>query len=123
MIKSPIVEILKSYIDFQPICAEVEIGLGVLRDPIRIIKEGNLKLIQSNSLKDYTEKMETFAKNYLNSLDKVDGFILKSISPSCGIKETKYYYDTRRGSAVIDKGAGLFGREVLKLFPDTAIET
>ncbi|UCD01740.1 MAG: DUF1722 domain-containing protein [Promethearchaeota archaeon] len=123
IIKSPIVEILKSYINFQPICPELEIGLSVPREPVRIITEQSLKLIQHNSLKDCTENMETFAKNYLNKLDKVDGFILKSKSPSCGIKETKYYHDTRSGSAVVNKGAGLFGREVLKLFPDAAIET
>ena len=123
IIKSPIVEILESYIDFQPVCAEVEIGLGVPREPVRIVKGESLKLIQPSSLKDYTEKMETFTKDYLNSIDIVDGFILKSKSPSCGIKETNYYYDIKRGSAVIEKGAGLFGREVLKMFPNAAIET
>ncbi|MFX1470388.1 MAG: YbgA family protein [Promethearchaeota archaeon] len=123
IIKSPFVEILKSYVDFQPVCAEVEIGLGIPRDPVRIVKEESLKLIQVSSLKDYTKKMEAFAKDYLNSIDLIDGFILKSKSPSCGIKESKYYFDTKPGSAVIDKGAGLFGREVLKFFPNTAIES
>ncbi len=123
IIKSPVVQILKKYIDFQPVCAEVEIGLGVPRDPVRILKKQSLKLIQISSLKDYTEKMEIFSKNYLNSIENADGFLLKSKSPSCGLKESKYYYDTRKGSAVIEKGAGLFGREVLKLFPNLAIET
>jgi uncharacterized protein YbgA (DUF1722 family)/uncharacterized protein YbbK (DUF523 family) len=123
IIKSPFVDLLKSYIDFHPVCAEVEIGLGVPRDPIRIIKEKQLKLIQPSSLKDYTEKMETFAKKFLNSIDIVDGFILKSKSPSCGLKETKYFYDITPGSAVIDKGEGLFGREIMQLFPNAAIET
>jgi len=123
IIKSPFVDLLKSYVDFHPICSEVEIGLGVPRDPIRIIKEEKLKLIQPSSSEDYTEKMETFATKFLNSIDIIDGFILKSKSPSCGLKETKYFYDIKPGSAVIDKGAGLFGREIMRLFPHAAIET
>ena len=51
--------------------------------------------------------MVTFSKDYLNSKENIDGFILKSKSPSCGIKETKYYHNINRGSAIIDKGAGL----------------
>jgi uncharacterized protein YbgA (DUF1722 family)/uncharacterized protein YbbK (DUF523 family) len=105
------------------VCAEVEIGLGIPREPVRIVKENSLKLVQPASSKDYSEKMETFARNYLNSIDKIDGFLLKSKSPSCGLKEAKYYHDTKAGSAVIDKGAGFFGREVLRLFPNAAIES
>jgi uncharacterized protein YbgA (DUF1722 family) len=72
---------------------------------------------------NYTAKMENFTNDYLTSIKKVDGFLLKSSSPSCGLKQTKYYHDIKPGSAVIDKGAGLFGREVLKLFPNAAIES
>ncbi len=123
MIKSPIVKTLKTFMDFQSVCPEVEIGLGVPRDPIRIIKDQRLKLIQPSALKEYTEQMENFSKEYLNAIENVDGFLLKSKSPSCGLKETKYFYDNKPGSAVIEKGAGLFGREVLNIFPNLAIET
>ncbi len=123
LIKSPVVDTFKSHIEFQPICAEVEIGLGIPRNPIRIIKEERLKLIQPSTSEDLTEKMESFSNQYLNSIDFVDGFILKSQSPSCGIKETKFYHDIKPGSAVIERGAGLFGRAVLNRFPYLAIET
>jgi len=123
MIRSPIVRILKEYMDFQPICAKVEIGLDVPRDPVRIIKDRRLKLIQPSTLTEYTEQMENFSRGFLNKIENLDGFLLKSKSPSCGLRESKYYYDSKPGSAVIEKGAGLFGKEVLNIFPNLAIET
>ena len=39
MISSPIVAKLKEYVDFLPVCAEVEIGLGIPRSPVRIVLE------------------------------------------------------------------------------------
>jgi uncharacterized protein YbgA (DUF1722 family)/uncharacterized protein YbbK (DUF523 family) len=123
IIKSPIVAILKSFVDFNPVCAEVEIGLGIPRDPVRIVKEEQLKMMQISNGKDYTEKMVSFSKNFIGSIENIDGFLLKSKSPSCGLKETKYFHDIKPGSAVINKGSGLFGREVMNLCPHAAIET
>ena len=123
IIKSDIVRILKKYVDFLPICPEVEIGLGVPRDPIKIVKSENLKLIQPSTMKDYTKKMEDFADNFLSSLSNIDGLILKFKSPSCGLYETKYHYDEKPGSAVIQKGPGLFGKAVIESFPNLATET
>jgi uncharacterized protein YbgA (DUF1722 family)/uncharacterized protein YbbK (DUF523 family) len=123
IIKSNIVKVLKPYVEFQPVCPEVEIGLGIPRDPIRIIKSEDLKLLQPNTLKDSTENMKNFTEQFLNSIDDVDGFLLKFKSPSCGLYEAKYYHDEKPGSAVIEKGSGLFGRAVFKKFTHLAIET
>lgn len=123
IIKSNIVRVLKPYVEFHATCPEVEIGLGVPRDPIRVIKSERLELIQPSTMKKFTKNMELFAESYLNSLDNIDGFLLKFKSPSCGLFETKYFFDEKPGSAVIEKGAGLFGREVLKNYPNLAIET
>jgi uncharacterized protein YbbK (DUF523 family) len=42
MISSDFVKKLKKYVDFHPVCAEVEIGLGVPRNPIRIVEKKEL---------------------------------------------------------------------------------
>lgn len=123
IIKSNFVKVLKPYVEFLPVCAEVEIGLGVPREPIKIIKSERLKLIQPATMREYTKIMEEFAETFLTSLNGIDGFIMKFKSPSCGLYETKYYYDEKPGSAVIEKGAGLFGKAVLDIFPTLAIET
>ena len=78
MISSPIVANLMEYVDFLPVCPEVELGLGIPRDPVRIVLEnGEQRLVQSASGRNVTEVMETFCTDFLNSTGNIDGFILK----------------------------------------------
>lgn len=124
MIKSELLQLLKNYVNFHPVCPEVEIGLGVPREPVRIVKnDDHLKMIQTKSYRDLTSKMDSFIHKYFNSIDLVDGFILKSKSPSCGILQTKYYKSIERGAPVLSKGAGLFGLKILEKYSKFAIET
>ncbi len=122
MIRSPIVAKLKDYVDFLPVCAEMEIGLGVPRKPVRIVLDnGEHRLVQPSSGKDVTEDMTAFCTNFFDSLEDVDGFILKFRSPSCGIKDVKVYPAAIKSGAV-EKTAGFFGGEVLKRYPFLPIE-
>lgn len=122
IVNSDFVEKLKPFVNFIPVCPEVEIGLGVPRDPIRIVLvNGKRRLIQPITRHDFTEKMEHFAESFLNSLEKVDGFILKRGSPSSGFKNVKVYPKTEK-SAPVGKGPGFFGGAVLHKFPHLAIE-
>jgi uncharacterized protein YbgA (DUF1722 family)/uncharacterized protein YbbK (DUF523 family) len=122
MISSELVEKLKDLVEFVPICPEVEIGLGVPRDPIRIVRTGEiLHLVQPATGGDFTEDMERFASRFLDTLPEVDGFILKGRSPSCGLKEAKIFPGADKPSAVA-KGAGFFGKAVLDRFPFLPVE-
>ena len=122
IISSEFVEKLKPFVNFLPVCPEVEIGLGVPRDPIRIVLvNGERRLMQPSTGLDFTEKMEQFANSYLNSLDEVDGFILKRGSPSSGFKNVKVYPRIEKSSPV-GKGPGFFGEAVLRKYPNLAIE-
>ena len=50
-----LVDALKPYVEYRPVCPEVEIGLGVPREPIRIItEEGRLKLFQPATGREFT---------------------------------------------------------------------
>lgn len=116
------VNMLKKYADFRPICPEVEIGLGVPRNPVRVVSINNsLRLIQPSTNIDLTETMNNFAYSFLNSIDEIDGFILKSRSPSCGIKDVKIY-PSKENSMVIGKGSGFFGLAVIDRFPNLPVE-
>lgn len=122
IIASEFVEKLKPHVDFIPVCPEVEIGLGVPRDPIRIVlKNGENRLLQPSTKLDFTDKMDAFANSFLGSVEEVDGFILKSGSPSSGFKNVRIY-PTIEKSAPIGKGPGFFGKAVLQKFPYAAIE-
>jgi uncharacterized protein YbgA (DUF1722 family)/uncharacterized protein YbbK (DUF523 family) len=122
IIASEFVEKLKPYVNFVPVCPEVEIGLGVPRDPIRIVLvNGEKKLLQPATGFDITDKMTKFSESFLDSLEAIDGFILKSASPSSGFKNVKVYPSIEKVSS-IEKAPGFFGGAVLQKFPNLAIE-
>jgi uncharacterized protein YbgA (DUF1722 family)/uncharacterized protein YbbK (DUF523 family) len=122
MISSDVVKQLKDYVDFKPVCPEVEIGLGIPRESLRLVKTGDsVRLIQPTTGLDYTQQMETFSNGFLNSLGEVDGFILKSKSPSSAIKDAKVY-PREKDVAPMGRGPGVFGKAVLDRFSDKAVE-
>lgn len=116
------VDMLKNYVDFKVVCPEVEIGLGVPRNPVRVVYvNNNPRLIQPSTNNDITNAMNDFIYSFLNSINEVDGFILKSRSPSCGIKDVKLY-PGKDSSMIIGKGSGFFGSAVINKFPDLPVE-
>jgi len=122
MIPSDVVKILMPHVEFRPVCPEVETGLGVPRHPIRIIRAGkDLRLVQPETGRDLTGDMADFVKIFLDDVKDVDGFILKSRSPSCGMKEVKIYSGTDQGAAW-SRGAGFFGGAVTERFSGLAVE-
>lgn len=122
MIASDIVKRMREEVDFIPVCAEVEIGLGVPRDPIRVVQhKGERQLIQPATGRDITSEARAFTAEFLDSLDEIDGFLLKSGSPSCGIRDTKIYPIKERSSP-IGKGEGFLGGAVLRRFSGKAVE-
>ncbi|MBN2014148.1 MAG: DUF1722 domain-containing protein [Candidatus Altiarchaeota archaeon] len=122
IIEDRFVKKLEEYVNYIPVCAEVEIGLGVPRDPIRVIQSGGeRKLMQPNTGRDVSKEMDDFSERFLSSLKNVDGFILKNRSPSCGIKDVRIYSGMGRGEN-IGKGAGFFGGRVLERFLGLAVE-
>jgi len=122
IIRSDIVSKMKPYVEFLPICPEVEIGLGVPRNPIRVIEKQSKKyLLQPSTSRDVSEDMRRFAEQFLSIQNNIDGFLLKSQSPSCGTRDVKIYPAVTH-SAAIRREAGFFGEHVLKYFPLLAIE-
>jgi len=122
LIRAPFVLKLMPFVELAPICPEVEIGLGIPRPPIRLVQRGTtLTLYQPDTDRDVTQAMLDFNDRYLGGLGDVDGFILKSRSPSCGIKDTKVY-GGEDGKQPFGKGPGMFGGAVLERFPLAAVE-
>lgn len=119
-----LVERLKTFVDFITVCPEVQIGLETPREAIRLVREDEncpIKLLQHKTERELSKAMIEFGEEFLLSLPKVDGFILKSRSPSCGIKEVKIYTGIEKGSPSV-KGKGLFGESVMRKFPSLPVE-
>ncbi|MFG6497116.1 DUF523 and DUF1722 domain-containing protein [Fictibacillus sp. UD] len=122
VIYNDVIKKLMDYVDFVPVCPEVEIGLGTPRETIRIVKKGEDHfLLQPSTQRDVTNEMKMFSEGYLSGIIDTDGFILKTRSPSCGLKEVKVYASTEKGPA-IGHSSGLFGGKVAELFSHLAIE-
>ena len=113
---------LGCYVEYAPVCPEVECGLGVPREPMRL--EGNPKtprLITANTKIDHTERMRRWAKSRLQELEKENlcGFIFKKNSPSSGMERVKVY--TEKGMP-LKSGSGIFAKAFMDYFPLIPVE-
>jgi uncharacterized protein YbgA (DUF1722 family)/uncharacterized protein YbbK (DUF523 family) len=116
-----ITETLGKYVDFVPVCPEVECGLGIPREAMHLVAAADgPRLVTVRSQVDYTEQMLAWARK-LEELETEDlcGFIFKSDSPSSGMERVKIY--TGKGAAV-KTGVGLFAREFMQHFPLLPVE-
>ena len=113
---------LGRYVDFVPVCPEVEIGLGIPREAMRLVGElAHPRLLTIRSRIDHTERMTEWAKEKVKELEKEDlcGFIFKSDSPSSGLERVKVYDPN---GVPVKKGVGLFARVFIEHFPLMPVE-
>jgi uncharacterized protein YbbK (DUF523 family) len=99
-----------------PVCPEVDCGLSVPRDPIRIELHGGqprLRVIRTGV--DLTGQMDAWIEGQLAALagEGIGGCVLKSRSPSCGLTRVPRFF---RGEVVAEAG-GLFAEAVARRFP------
>lgn len=117
-----VISLLREYVDIETVCPENAIGLPIPRDPIRIEKHNDeYKLVQFNSNLDCTSQMNEFAEEFLNGVKDIDGFILKSKSPSCGINDVKIYPKSQKCS-IRKNGTGIFSNKVIEKYSYVPIE-
>ncbi len=122
IIKDEFVIKLRNYCEILPVCPEVGIGLGIPRDKIIVYAKNNTYgVFQPSTGRDLTQELLTFSNNFIKSLQEVDGFLLKSKSPSCGVSNTIVYKDFE-GKEFYKKGKGIFAIEVLKTYTDIPVE-
>lgn len=124
-ISSSFVKKLEDYVDFITVCPEMEIGLPSPREAVRIIDiDGKHHLVYSMTGTEVTKEMEAFSSSFLEELQhtSIQGFILKSRSPSCGVKEVKVYKKTGKTPAISKDASGYFGKAVVDKFEGLAIE-
>jgi uncharacterized protein YbgA (DUF1722 family)/uncharacterized protein YbbK (DUF523 family) len=117
-----ITETLGQYVEFVPVCPEVECGLGIPREAMRLVGEiEQPRLVTIRSRKDYTEQMQTWAQHRVQELAAEDlgGFIFKSDSPSSGMERVRVYDDH---GMPVKKGKGLFARIFMEHFPLLPVE-
>lgn len=101
-------------VEWVGVCPEVECGLSAPREAMRLVGavESPMLVTRSSNI-DYTDKMIKWAKARLEQLEKEElcGFVFKSDSPSCGLKE-----------ALSEKRTGIFAKEFTTHFKFMPVE-
>jgi len=116
-------ETLGAFVKFIPVCPEVECGLSVPRDAMRLVgNPENPELVTIKTKINFTEKMKTWGEIKLNELDSKNlcGFIFKAKSPSSGMERIKVYPE--KGGVASKNGVGIFAAMFMKKFPLIPVE-
>ena len=117
-----LVELLGRYVEYVPVCPEVEYGLSVPREAMR--QEGDPlapRLMEIRTGRDHTEGMTEWARRRVVELEGegLCGFVFKSRSPSSGMERVRVYNDKGVPS---NRGVGLFARAFMEHFPLLPVE-
>jgi len=114
---------LGRYVEFVPVCPEVEAGFGVPRLPMRLVGDpASPRLVVIATGEDKTRAMLDWAARRVEELagEGLCGFVFKSKSPSSGMARVKVY--PPGGGSPSLKGVGLFARAFMERFPLLPVE-
>lgn len=113
-------QVLREYFEFVPCCPEVDIGLGVPRQPIRLERRaGSLRVVGVRRPQlDVSAALDERGRRMVRDNPDISGYILKSRSPSCGMQRVKVY---GAGAPEAD-GVGGFAAALLREWPDLPVE-
>jgi len=117
-----VTEILSRFVEWVPVCPELEAGMGVPRETVRLMgNPSNPRMVADRSGKDWSREMEVYSRKRLEKLSgmNLSGYILKKNSPSCGMERVKVY---GKGGAPKLKGRGLFAQSLMTAFPLLPVE-
>jgi uncharacterized protein YbgA (DUF1722 family)/uncharacterized protein YbbK (DUF523 family) len=115
-------EIFGRYVEWVPVCPEVEAGLGTPREAMRLVGESqHPRLITIKSGRDHTEALHKMTADRLESLRALDlsGYVFKKDSPSCGVERVRIYNQHGMPSR---NGVGIFARAFIERFPLIPVE-
>jgi len=117
-----ITDILGDYFHFVPVCPELEVGMGVPRESVRLV--GSLeapRLVGTRTGADWTYRMLTYARQRVRRSDLLDlcGYILKKDSPSCGMERVKLYHESGLAER---SAAGLYAKILMEQYPLLPVE-
>ncbi len=123
--RSAAVIALGERVDWVPVCPEVEVGMGVPREPIQLIARADgvpsaneyVRLQGVSSGEDWTDRMREWARARVRELraQRISGFVLKARSPSCGPAGVLVHHAIGEPTAA---GRGLFAEALAALMPE-----
>lgn len=109
-----LIDTLGEFVEWVAVCPEVECGLGVPREAMRLTAgPESPRIVTRDSNIDHTDRMLKWARAKLAQLDKekLCGFVFKNNSPSCGLNYV-----------LSKKGTGIFAKEFAGHFRHMPVE-
>ena len=112
---SYITDTLGEYFEFHPFCPEVDIGLGVPRKPIRLVRtDGGIRCVAiDDPAIDHTEALRVCLASRRVWASSLCGYILKKDSPSCGMERVRVW----NGEMPSRDGSGIYADALMSEFP------
>ena len=117
-----LVQTFGRFVEWVPVCPEVELGLGTPRDTIRLERRaGEVRFVMPKQDKDLSDAMRAYAERRVRALEReeLSGYVLKKDSPSCGMERVKVYDEN---GVPAKTGRGLFAEALLARFPRLPVE-
>jgi len=112
---------LGRFVRFVPVCPEVELGLPVPRESLRLVRSSAGTRLVGASGADHTAEMRAWAGRRCAELAQqgLSGYVLKKDSPSCGMERVRVY----DANGVPSRDArGLFAEVLLESAPLLPVE-
>ncbi len=112
---------LAPFVEWVRVCPEVEIGLGIPRETLRLVRAGaDTRMVTTRTGIDHTDTMRTYAARRTRQLEGMSlrGYVLKKDSPSCGMERVKVYDE----GAAARTGVGTYAEILKARFPALPIE-
>lgn len=119
-------DVLDGLVDWVTVCPEVEMGLGTPRRPVRLLTDGRL-VGRDDETADHSAAVRETNARLLPGLDGLDGFVVKSRSPSCGLFGVPRYSaglpgERSDGQPVDRRGRGVFASALTEAHPHLPVE-
>ena len=117
-----VTDVLGPWVQWVPVCPEVEVGMPTPRPAIHIEEdERGEQLVAPSTGENFTEVMTAFSKRRVGELEAegLDGYVLKKNSPSCGLSRISVYKNGKRAHR---GGVGLFAASLIANSPLLPIE-
>ncbi|MFJ2693279.1 YbgA family protein [Pseudomonas sp. NPDC087336] len=115
-------QVLSDYFDFVPVCPEVAIGLGIPRQPIRLVGDADAPQAVGTVDRDInvTQPLANYGRQMAAELGDICGYIFMQQSPSCGLERVKVYH--ANGAPVKDGGRGIYAHAFCAQQADLPVE-
>ncbi len=112
-----LMETLGRFVEWVPVCPELEVGMGIPREPVRLVgNSNNPRLMGEKSGKDWTDSLKEFSTQRVKQLQAMNlsGYVLKKKSPSCGMERVKVY---GKKGIPFSNGRGIFATVLSSNWP------